>query len=60
MINTRKFVLLGDPALNFAFPEHNTITSEINNISIFESLDTLKALSEVIISGEIQDFTEIN
>ena len=54
--NTRKFVLLGDPALNFAFPEHHVITAEINNVSILESLDTLKALSEVIISGEMQDY----
>lgn len=54
--NTRKFVLLGDPALNFAFPEHHIVTAKINDVSILESLDTLKALSEVIISGEMQDY----
>lgn len=54
--NIRKFALLGDPALNFAFPEHQVITAKINNVSILESLDTLKALSEVTISGEMQDY----
>jgi hypothetical protein len=54
--NTRKFVLLGDPALKFAFPEHNVITSTINNVSVIENIDTLRALSEVTITGEIQDY----
>jgi hypothetical protein len=54
--NTRKFVLLGDPALNFAFPKQHVITSTINNISILENIDTLKALSEVTVTGEMQDY----
>jgi len=54
--NTRKFALLGDPALHFAHPEHNVITATINNISIQEVTDTIKALSEVTITGEMQDY----
>ena len=54
--NTKKFVLLGDPALHFAFPEHNVITLKINDISVEELTDTIKALSEVTISGEMQDY----
>ena len=53
--NTRKFALLGDPALHFAHPKHNVITATINNISIDDAIDTLKALSEVTITGEMQD-----
>jgi hypothetical protein len=45
--NTRKFVLLGDPALKMVYPKLNVVTSDISS-------DTLMALSEVTISGEIQ------
>ncbi|MCD4682915.1 MAG: type IX secretion system sortase PorU [Bacteroidales bacterium] len=54
--NTNKFVLLGDPALEFAFPKQVVITTKINDISILENFDTIKALSEVSISGEMQDY----
>lgn len=54
--NTRKFALLGDPALNFAHPRYNVVTASINNISVYEATDTLKALSEVKITGEMQDY----
>ncbi len=54
--NKFKFMLLGDPAVRIAFPEHEVITAEINNVSIHESYDTIKALSEVTISGEIHDY----
>jgi len=45
--NTRKFVLLGDPALKMAYPKLNVVTTSISS-------DTLMALSEVTISGEVQ------
>ncbi|MCD4730122.1 MAG: type IX secretion system sortase PorU, partial [Bacteroidales bacterium] len=54
--NTRKFALLGDPALHFAHPQHNVVTATINNISVLELTDTIKALSEVTITGEMQDY----
>lgn len=54
--NTRKFALLGDPALHFAHPEHNVATATINNISVLEVTDTIKALSEVTITGQMQDY----
>jgi len=56
--NTNKFVLLGDPSLNFAFPKHNAVALKINDINISESSDTIKALSFVTIKGEMQDFEE--
>ena len=54
--NTSKFVLLGDPSLHFAFPEHNALALQINDIDITEASDTIKALSYVTIRGEMQDF----
>ena len=54
--NTLKFVLLGDPAMQMAYPKLHIITTSVqttdNNSS--ES-DTLKALSMITISGEIHD-----
>ena len=46
--NTRKFVLLGDPALKMAYPKLNVVTTSVSS-------DTLMALSEVTISGEVRD-----
>jgi hypothetical protein len=45
--NTRKFVLLGDPALTMAYPEIQVVTKSISS-------DTLMALSEVTVNGEVQ------
>jgi len=53
--NTRKFALLGDPALNLAHPQYNVITVTINSISVQDVNDTINALSEVTITGEMQD-----
>ncbi|MFM2307249.1 MAG: type secretion system sortase PorU [Bacteroidota bacterium] len=52
--NTRKFTLLGDPALTLNYPQHNVVTTSVNNNTIL-SADTLKALEEVTIRGEIRD-----
>ena len=53
--NRNKFVLLGDPALAFAWPEENVITNMINSVSVESVTDTIKALSEITIEGELQD-----
>ena len=55
MVNNRKFVLLGDPALTLNYPEANVLTTHINNVPVDQPHDTLKALSVVTISGEVQD-----
>ena len=44
-VNNRNFTLLGDPALCLAYPEYEIETTSV--------LDTLKALSEVTITGEV-------
>jgi hypothetical protein len=58
LVNLRKFALLGDPALQLAFPQYKVKTSEINGITISEQ-DTivLGALGKVTVKGFITDQT---
>lgn len=52
--NKRNFALLGDPALRLAYPWHGrVITDSINGSSVRAQDDTLKALSELSVSGRI-------
>ncbi len=55
VVNTRKFTLLGDPALQLNYPRYNITTTAINNKPIALPQDTLKALALVTISGEVLD-----
>lgn len=54
--NKLKFFLFGDPALKLAYPEYKMRITKINgrHIDAIEC-DTLKALSNVLIEGEILD-----
>lgn len=54
-VNARKFVLLGDPALRMAYPQLHVVTTSITTKAQTSGSDTLKALSTVTITGEIQD-----
>ncbi|MCX6291432.1 MAG: type IX secretion system sortase PorU [Bacteroidetes bacterium] len=54
-LNTRNFLLLGDPALPLAYPKWNVKTNSINAVPVDASPDTLTALSKISISGEVQD-----
>lgn len=53
--NDRKFVLLGDPALQLAYPTLNVETTHINGQPISSRPDTLKALDQVQIAGQVTD-----
>ncbi len=53
--NTRKFTLLGDPALQLNYPHYNIKTTTVNNKPIDLPHDSLKALAEVTIKGEVVD-----
>ncbi|MDZ7738613.1 MAG: type IX secretion system sortase PorU [Bacteroidales bacterium] len=54
--NKRNFTLLGDPALRLAYPWHGrVVTDSINGVSINEVSDTIKALSDITVSGHISD-----
>lgn len=55
--NVHAFVLLGDPAMQMAYPDLNVVTTSIKAHSSSEVTDTLKALSEIIISGEVRDLS---
>ncbi len=54
--NKRNFSLLGDPALRLAYPSDGlAVTDSINSRHISLPADTLKALSEITISGHIRN-----
>ena len=51
----RNFSFLGDPSMKLSYPKEEAVITKINNKYIIKA-DTLKALSKVIIEGEIQQF----
>ena len=54
--NVRRFGLIGDPALQLAFPKQAVFTTEINNKPVGSAnMDTLKALSKITIKGYVAD-----
>ena len=55
--NTRKFTLLGDPAMQLDYPHNNVVTTTVDSKPISAAHDTLKALSQITIKGQIQDNT---
>lgn len=58
-VNTRKFTLLGDPALTLNYPEYNVVTTKINEVPISGAVDTLKALKKITIKGEVRNSSNI-
>ncbi|WP_170227081.1 type IX secretion system sortase PorU [Luteibaculum oceani] len=56
-INHLNFSLLGDPALEIAFPKHKVVTTEINDKPL--NSDTLSALSVVKLKGEVRDHQDL-
>lgn len=55
--NKRNFSLLGDPALRISLPMMRVVTDSINGDHITVFTDTVSALSEVRISGHIENVT---
>ncbi len=53
--NDKKFILLGDPALQLAYPILDVVTTRINGENISDTPDTLQALSKITIEGEVRD-----
>ncbi len=51
-VSNRNFSLIGDPAMSLAMPEYDIA---INSITTSTNSDVLKALSKVIVNGEIVD-----
>lgn len=50
----RNFSLLGDPSMQLAYPREKVVLTKINGKSLAEGADTLRALSNVTIEGELQ------
>ena len=66
-VNKLNFTLLGDPALRLIYPELGTNTLKLNDVEVFDKvrestgvaqIDSLKALSNVRITGEIVDLAD--
>ncbi len=56
--NKLNFILLGDPALKLAIPNYTVITDSLNGIQVSESLDTLKAFTEITVKGHVADIDQ--
>lgn len=54
--NKRNFTLLGDPALTLSIPENDVKTLTLNDVSVSQTTDTVKALSKVTITGKVIQF----
>ena len=55
----RNFSLLGDPSMELNYPENEIVISKING-KLSSKSDTLKALSKVILAGEIRELGNQN
>lgn len=55
--NKRSFTLIGDPALRLALPRYRIVTDSINGLNPQQQLDTLRALSKVLIKGHVEDYS---
>lgn len=53
--NKLKFFLIGDPAMKLAYPEYHMKVTSVNGKPVSEIPDSLKAMGEVTIKGEITD-----
>lgn len=53
--NKRSFTLIGDPALQIALPRWKIVTDSINGMDPQIEMDTIMALSKVVIKGHIED-----
>ncbi len=56
--NSRKFSLIGDPALKLKIPEYQVVTTKVNAAEVTAaSSDTLRALQRITIEGAVQDLS---
>lgn len=57
--NSRKFTLIGDPAIQIPLPRYHVVTTSIDDEAITtESIDTLKAFQKVKVGGMIADVND--
>ena len=55
--NSKKFVLIGDPATTFKLPSKNAVVTTINGIDVLnqDTTITLRALDQVTLSGRVEN-----
>jgi hypothetical protein len=53
--NSRKFTLLGDPYITLSLPKHIVKTTKINDRIYTPFADTINALKQINITGEVQN-----
>lgn len=56
--NSRRFILLGDPAVRIALPDYPAVVTKINDTEVTELTTpiTIKALDKVTLTGHIQTY----
>ncbi|MCA8832847.1 type IX secretion system sortase PorU [Hymenobacter pini] len=57
--NNRNYALLGDPSMRLAYPQQEAVVTAINGKSATQA-DTLKALQQVTLQGEIRQGSRLN
>lgn len=55
--NRRSFNLIGDPALKIALPRFKVVTDSINGLQPLLQMDTIRALSRMVVKGHLVDET---
>lgn len=58
-LNSRKFMLFGDPSQTLAYPKHTIAITSINDRPLQTIKDTFKALDKLTIKGYIQDINNV-
>lgn len=54
-VNKLNFILIGDPALRIAYPEHKARVTRVNGEVLSDEPFTFKALEKITVEGEILD-----
>ena len=54
-VNARKYLLIGDPSMQLAYPKNVVVTDSINNNAVAGITDTISALSTVTVAGHLED-----
>lgn len=55
--NKMAFCLIGDPALTLALPRHKIVIDSVNGLSPGIEVDTLQALSKILVKAHLEDFS---
>lgn len=57
-LNKHNYVLIGDPAMHLALPEHKVVIDSINGISTADDVAVVAGNSIVRVKGHVQDYSK--